>query len=179
MKKRYRMGKKIASLLSLCLGVWLLLALTGCKIGYSFTGTSINYNVIKTIQIDKIVNRASYVWAPMEAMCNNKVRDRYANQTQLRQVKRDGDLQLSGEIVSYDQFNKSVAADGYSSQVQLRLTLTIRFQNRKTNEAWERQFSATTQYDSHQSLASVQEQLVNEMIDDVVDQIFNATVANW
>lgn len=161
------------------MGFGLLLSLSGCKIGYTFTGTSINYNVIKTIQIDKISNRAAYVWAPMEAMLNNDLKDRFANQTQLRQVKREGDLQIAGEITNYDQFNKSISSDGYSSQVQLRLTVNIRFQNRKTNESWERQFSATTQYNSRQSLATVQEQLVNEMIDDIVDQVFNATVANW
>ena len=47
------------------------------------------------------------------------------------------------------------------------------------NQQGEKQFSATTQYDARQSLATVQEGLVNEMIDDIVDQIFNATVADW
>lgn len=157
----------------------LLPLLTACKVSYSFTGTSINYNVTKTIQLDKIVNRASYVWAPMETMLNNNIRDRFANQTQLRQVKRDGDIQISGEITGYDQFNKSISSDGYSSQVQLRMTVNIRYQNRKTNETWERPFSATTQYSSTLSLASVQERLVEEMINDIVDQVFNVTVANW
>ena len=33
--------------------------------------------------------------------------------------------------------------------------------------------------DATQQLASVQDELVNQMIKDIVDQIFNATVANW
>ncbi len=156
-----------------------LLLTIACSISYSFTGTNINYDVIKTIQIDKIANRAPYGWAPMEAMFNNKLQDKYANSTRLRLVKRNGDLQVAGEITGYDQFNKAVSADGYSSQVQLKLTVNIRFRNNKMNQQWEKQFSATTQYDARQSLATVQEGLVNEMIDDIVDQIFNATVADW
>ena len=156
-----------------------LLLTIACSISYSFTGTNINYDVIKTIQIDKITNRAPYGWAPMEAMFNNKLQDKYANSTRLRLVKRNGDLQVAGEITGYDQFNKAVSADGYSSQVQLKLTVNIRFRNNKMNQQWEKQFSATTQYDARQSLATVQEGLVNEMIDDIVDQIFNATVADW
>ena len=35
------------------------------------------------------------------------------------------------------------------------------------------------QYDSEVVYHSIQEELVQEMIDDIVDQIFNATVANW
>lgn len=156
--------------------LWLLVA---CSISYSFTGTSINYDLIKSIQIDKVANRAPYGWAPMEAMLNNKLQDKYANSTRLKLVKKSGDMQIAGEITGYDQFNKAVSANGYSSQVQLKMTVNIRFKNSKMNQQWEKQFSATTQYDAKQSLASVQEDLVNEMIEDIVDQIFNATVADW
>lgn len=156
-----------------------LLGVCACTVSYKFTGTSINYDVIKTIQIDKVVNRAPYGWAPMEAMFNNKLQDLYANQTRLKLVKRSGDLHIAGEITGYDQYNKAISADGFSSQVQLKMTVNIRFRNAKTNESWERQFSATTQYDSSQQLTAVQEELVTEMIRDITDQIFNATVANW
>lgn len=153
--------------------------LTSCSVSYKFTGTSINYDLIKSIQIDNIANRAPYGWAPMEAMFNNKLQDRYANQTRLKLVKRNGDLHIAGEITGYDQYNKAISADGYSSQVQLKMTVNIRFRNGKTNQSWEKQFSATTQYNSTQQLSAVQEQLVTEMISDITDQIFNATVADW
>jgi hypothetical protein len=157
----------------------ILATITACTVSYKFTGTSINYDLIKTIQIDNIPNRAPYGWAPMEAIFNNKLQDLYANQTRLKLVKRNGDLQIAGEITGYDQYNKSIAADGFSSQVQLKMTVNIRFVNNKTNQSWERQFSATTQYESSQQLSAVQESLVTEMVKDLTDQIFNATVADW
>jgi hypothetical protein len=56
----------------------------------------------------------------------------------------------------------------------------VRFiNNQKHEEDFEQRFSATAEYDSSQQLSAVQEELVQEMIDDIVDQIFNATVANW
>ncbi len=164
----------IFGVLLAAVGLW-----TACSISYKFTGTNLNYDLIKTIQIDHLPNRAPYGWAPMEAMFNNQLQDLYANQTRLRLVKRGGDLHLAGEIVSYDQFNKSVSADGFSSQVQLRVTVNIRFENRKANQRWERQFSATAPYDARLQLAQVQEQLVRELLRDISDQIFNATVADW
>ena len=169
----------IRKTLQIIVPMLLLCALTACSISYKFTGTSINYDVIKTIQIDKIVNRAPYGWAPMEAILNNKLQDVYANQTHLKLVKRGGDLHVAGEIVNYDQFNKGISADGYASQVQLRITVNIRFENAKTNQKWEKQFTATSQYDSTQQLTAVQETLVTEMVKDLCDQIFNATVADW
>ena len=169
----------IRKTLQIIVPMLLLCALTACSISYKFTGTSINYDVIKTIQIDKIVNRAPYGWAPMEAILNNKLQDVYVNQTRLKLVKRGGDLHVAGEIVNYDQFNKGISADGYASQVQLRITVNIRFENAKTNQKWEKQFTATSQYDSTQQLTAVQETLVTEMVKDLCDQIFNATVADW
>ena len=169
----------IRKTLQIIVPMLLLCALTACSISYKFTGTSINSDVIKTIQIDKIVNRAPYGWAPMEAILNNKLQDVYANQTRLKLVKRGGDLHVAGEIVNYDQFNKGISADGYASQVQLRITVNIRFENAKTNQKWEKQFTATSQYDSTQQLTAVQESLVTEMVKDLCDQIFNATVADW
>ena len=156
-----------------------LFAFAACTVSYKFTGTSINYDLIKTIQLDNVANRAPYGWAPMEGIFNNELQDRYANQTRLKLVKRGGDLHLAGEITGYDQFNKAISADGMSSQVQLKMTVNIRFENNKTNESWEKQFSATSQYDSNQQLTAVQETLVKEMVRDLTDQIFNATVADW
>ena len=116
----------------------------------------------------------------MAPMFNTTLTDKYSDQTKLRQVKRDGDLALSGEITSYDQTNKSISADGYSSMVQLRMTVKVKFTNRNKHEDdFERTFTSSREYDSSQQLSSVQEELVQQMIDDIVDQVFNQTVGKW
>lgn len=157
-----------------------VILISGCKVSYSLNGASIDYNTTKTITLETFTNRAAYQWAPMAPMFNTSLSDKYNNQTKLRQVKRDGDLVLSGEITSYDQTNKSIAADGYSSMVQLRMTVKVKFtNNKKHDDDFDRSFSASREYDSSQQLTAVQEELVQQMIDDIVDQVFNATVANW
>ena len=156
------------------------LILTACSVQYKFTGTSIDYTRTKTISLDKFPIRANYVWSPMESMFYNTLSDVFAQRTKLRVLKRGGDLQLSGEIVEYSQTNKSISSDGYSSQVQLKVTVNVRFVNNiNHDEDFEKKFSATSEYDSSQQLAAVQETLVKEIIDNIVDQIFNETVANW
>ena len=157
-----------------------ILLLNACAISYKFNGASIDYTKTKTIQIDPFPIRSTYVWAPMQSIFNNKLTDLYAQQTKLKQVKRGGDLVIAGEITGFDQYNKGVSADGYSSQVQLKMTVNVRFTNTKNHkEDFERQFSATTEYDATQQLTAVQEELVTQMTKDITEQIFNATVANW
>ena len=157
-----------------------VVVLTACSVSYKFTGTSIDYTRTKTISIDKFPIRANYVWSPMESMFYNSLSDEFAQKTKLKVLKRGGDLQLSGEIVEYSQTNKSISSDGYSSLVQLRVSVNVRFvNNTKHEEDFEKRFSASADFDAKQQLVAVQDQLVQEMIDDIVDQIFNATVANW
>lgn len=159
----------------------LLVALfTACSVSYKFNGASIDYTKTKTITIADFPNRASYVWAPMASMFNNELKDEFANHTKLTQVKRNGDLKIEGEITKYTQQNKSVSSEGYSAQTELSMTVNVRFTNNANHtEDFERSFTATSTYDTTQSLNSVQEDLVTEMIEEIVDQIFNATVANW
>ena len=129
--------------------------LAACTVSYKFNGSSINYDKVKTISFENFPNRsAAFVWGPMESMFNTELQDKYMQQTRLKQVRQNGDLQLSGEITNYDAYNKGVGSDGYSTMAEL-------------------------EYNSTQQLSAVQEELVNQMIDEIVEQIFNATVANW
>lgn len=154
--------------------------LSACSVSYKFNGASIDYSKTKTIQITDFPIRASYVWGPMGPLFNNELKDQFANHTRLIQVKRNGDLRIDGEITQYTQRNKSVSAEGYSAQTELSMTVNVRFTN-NTNHAedFERQFTATSSYETTQSLNAVQEELVTEMTKNICEQIFNATVANW
>lgn len=154
--------------------------LAACSVSYKFNGASIDYSKTKTIQIADFPIRSSYVWGPMGPMFNNQLKDEFANHTKLIQVKRNGDLKIEGEITQYTQRNKSVASDGRSAQTELSITVNVRFTNNVNHdEDFERQFTASKSYETTQSLASVQEELVTQMVKDLTEQIFNATVANW
>lgn len=157
-----------------------LTTLVACSVSYKLNGASIDYTHTKTIQIAEFPLRATYVWGPMRTMFNEQLKDVYARQTRLQQVKRNGDLKVEGEITHYQQRNKSVSSDGYSAQTELSMTVNVRFVNNADHQQdFERSFTATASYETTQSLASVQEELVTQMCKDICDQIFNATVANW
>ena len=162
--------------LALCLAVVPM----ACSVSVKFNGASIDYTKTKTIQIADFPIRSSYVWGPMGPMFNNQLKDEFASHTRLIQVKRNGDLKIEGEITQYSQRNKSVSSEGYSAQTELSMTVNVRFTNNKNHaEDFERQFTSTKSYDTTQSLNAVQEELVTQMVKDLVEQIFNATVANW
>ena len=176
--RRYWMNTKKIQFVWIAIGLCII---TACSFkGYKFNGASIDYTQTKTIQIAEFQNRSSYVWGPMGPLFNNRLKDQFADHTKLIQVKRNGDLKLEGEITQYTQRNKSVTSDGRSAQTELAMTVNVRFTNSKNHaEDFEKQFTSTASYETTKSLNAVQEELVTQMTKDLVDQIFNATVANW
>ena len=157
---------------------------TSCKIQLGLAPiTSIDYTKVKTISIAEFQNQSEYVYAPLAIQFNQELKDMFIQQTRLQLVKlvnSGGDLELDGEITGYNQYNQGVDASGYSSEVKLTLTVNVRYVNNTNHEEdFEQTFTAFQTYESTQLLTAVQDQLIPLMIEDITEQIFNSTVANW
>lgn len=152
----------------------------GCTVSYSFTGGSIDYSKVKTIAIADFPIKSDYVYAPLGTRFNEDLKDIFVRQTKLQQISANADLELEGEIVEYRQYNEAVAADGFSSKVRLVVGVNVRYTNNTNHEEdFEQKFSAYRTYESNRQLVEVQDELIAEMVKEICDQIFNATVANW
>lgn len=155
---------------------------TSCKIQLGLAPiTSIDYNKVKTVSIAEFQNQSEYVYAPLAIQFNQELKDMFIQQTRLQLVNSGGDLEISGEITGYNQYNQGVDASGYSSEVKLTLTVKVNYVNNTNHEEdFEGQvFSAFQTYESTQLLTAVQDRLIPLMIEDITEQIFNSTVANW
>lgn len=160
--------------------VLMIFVLAGCSISYSFTGGSIDYTKIKTISIADFPIRSEYVYAPLGTTFNEELKSIFIRQTRLQIISNNADLELEGEITGYNQYNEGVAADGYSSTTKLTITVNVRYTNNiNHDEDFEQQFQAFRTYESTKLLTEVQDVLIAEMVKEITDQIFNATVANW
>lgn len=158
-----------------------LAVVISCSISYKFSGGNINYDKVKTISIADFPIKSDYVYAPLATKFNEDLKDIFIRQTRLSLVNANADLEISGEITGYNQYNQAVSADGYSSETKLTITVNVNFVN-NTNHAEDfenQQFTAFRTYDSRELLTAVQDALIAEMTKEIVDQIFNATVANW
>ena len=100
--------------------------------------------------------------------------------TRLEQVEMDGDLEITGAVTGYDVSTAAVTADEVAARNKLTVTVKITFTNRKYPEDdLEQNFSAYSEYDSTNSLESVESTLCAEIVDKLIEDIFNATVAQW
>ena len=158
----------------------IILLLSSCTISYKFNGASINYNLIKTISVSDFPIRAALVYPPLSEVFTNSLKDAYTQQTALQMVDVNVDLQVEGEITGYDLSPQAVGTDAYATMTRLTITVKVRFTNTKEPQYdFDRTFSAYQDFSSTQMLTDVQDGLIETITDELVDLIFNATVANW
>ena len=155
------------------------LGLSACGI-YSFSGTSIQ-NDVETINIDYFEYRAEKVNPSLSNDLTEALRTRFRRMTRLEQVEQDGDLEITGEITGYDVRPASVSAEEIATQNRLTVSVRVSFTNRKYPEDnfENKTFSAYADYDSTNSLDAVESSLCAEIIEKLIEDIFNASVAQW
>jgi len=156
-----------------------LLFLVSCSISYKLEGGSINYDLTKTIHISDFPNRTPF-YSPLSAMFNLALRKRFVEQTRLKEVGSNADIEIEGEINNFSVTNMAVKSDAYASQASLTITVRVQYTNNKeSGKNVDQTFSANREFPSTQTVDEAQDQLVPQIISDLVDQIYNSTVANW
>ena len=173
--------KKISTInLNYIIASLIALVMLSCSISYKFNGSSIDYTKTKSISIADFPNTAELVYPPLSQQFSEALRDSYTKQTRLQLLTRGGDLHLEGEIVGYQLTPLAISADSYASQTKLTMTIKVRFSNNKNpEEDFEKSYSTFQTFDSSKLLTDVQDQLAKQMISDIVDNIYNDTVAKW
>jgi outer membrane lipopolysaccharide assembly protein LptE/RlpB len=162
------------------IAIALLLLLNSCSISYKFSGASIDYNLTKTLQLAHFVNQAPLDYPPLEARFNEALKDMFTRNTRLQFVNQNGDMEIEGEIVGYELTPLAVQEDAFAAETRLTMNVRMRFRNNKIpGQDKEETISANRTFSSNVNLTDVQDQLIKELTDEIVDQIFNTTMANW
>lgn len=159
--------------------VALLFLLSACKVQYSFTGASISPEV-KTVSIAPFVNVAPLVNPTLASNFTEALKERFVTQTSLSLQDFAGDLAFSGEIVGYEVAPVAIQGNETAALNRLTITVKVKFVNVKDEKAnFERSFSFYTDYPASQSFADSEPALVSTIQEKLIDDIFNAAVANW
>ena len=156
----------------------IITTLIGCGV-YSFTGG--NTGDAKTIQIDFFPNQAPLVEPALTQRFTNDLQDLFTRQTNLTLTNSNGDLYFSGEITGYRITPMSGTSNQTAAQNRLTVTVNVRFVNKLVEEDdFEKTFSFYSDFDANAQLSgSVLETALDEILERIIQDIFNASVAKW
>lgn len=169
--------------LRLLLAAPLLFIASSCGV-YSFTGTTIS---AETISIQTFYNDTNNGPANLAVVFTDQLRDYYQQNTSLSQVQDEGELQIEGAVTGYRLSPVAPSAtSGIDTNEQAnltRLTITVKVSYINLDDEEQnfnnKSFSFYADFDSDQGLTAVENQLIQEIYDQIILDIFNATVANW
>ena len=164
------------------LALMIMLGVTqACSISYKFNGTALDYSIYKTISISEFPIRAALVYPPLQQLFENELIDQVTRQTRLQVIESsNSDLRMEGEITGYNLTPQAVSDDAYASQTRLTINVRVRYSNNKDNtQDIDQTYSAYRDFSSDYLLTDVQDELCEEICEELVTLIFNATLGNW
>lgn len=159
--------------------ILITLILTGCKVKYSFSGVNISPEV-QTYSVQYFPNRAPLVQAQLSQLFTDALMDKIQSNTSLDLSNQGGDVQFSGEITGYE--TRPMAITGQETAARNRLTITVRV--KYTNDVepdldFDTSFSRYEEYDSSRNLTDVEDELIDLIVENLVDDIFNRAFVSW
>ncbi|MGK7397722.1 MAG: LptE family protein [Candidatus Cyclobacteriaceae bacterium M3_2C_046] len=155
---------------------------------YSLSGIAIDYSQIQTISIQNFYDESTGGPPNLAQRFTEELRDYYQRNTQLTLENNDGDLHIEGNITGYNFSPVAPVASGNPNVQDLagsqRLTISINVTYINTvddEQTFEnRRFSFFDDYNPDtEELSAVEERLIENIFEQVIYDIFNATVANW
>lgn len=163
--------------------VVLTLMLQGC-IHYSMSGVS---TTATNISVDQFFNNTELAPANLGAEFTNKVKDYFIQNSNLSVVAENGQLALEGVITDYRLAPIAPTASGSSARVDqaalTRLTISVKINYNDTvepkNSFKDRTFSFYQDFDNNQDFQAVQRDLEKKIFEQILIDLFNATIANW
>ncbi len=179
--------KKLVLYLLLCIGLWTAAACF--RVQYSARSASIDYNVIKTINITQFANQAPNVVPTLSQKLSEKMRDKFVKQTSLKFIASEPDIQFDGIVTDYSvetvglQANPNANinnANQAGTTNRLTIKVKVNYTNNKTpKQSWEQELIGFANFSAEKTLSSVENQLIEEITDNIVEQIFNKTFSSW
>jgi len=158
----------------------LLFLAVGCKVSYSYTGASVSPDT-KTISIATFPSYQAPLAPPsLSQSFSESLKDIFLRQTSLTLVKNNGDIIIEGDITGYRQSDEAVTGNDVSSLSRLTINVKVRYIDTKNEEnSYEQTFSNFAQFDSRQTLANAETQLIDEINEKLAQDIFNKSLGNW
>jgi hypothetical protein len=159
--------------------LYFTLAFTSCKISYSFSGASISPDV-KTFSVASFVNTAESFQPTLANELTNGLKDKIQSLSSLQLVNSSGDVQFSGQITGYNIAPISIQGNDLAASNRLTVTINVIFTNTKDPEQdFEQTFSRYADFESSKELSTVEGVLIEEVVEQLTEDIFNKAFVNW
>jgi len=169
---------------------YLLLQITFISAAFLFQGCfTMKYDLkggaqidpkIKTLSVQYIANRAQLVNPSLSQSLTDKLRTYMESNTNVKVVNSIGDVDFSGEITDYSLRTAAIGANEWDAQTRFTITIRIKYSNSvNPDDNFDTSFSQYRDFSSNVDFKSVESTYTEEIINELIEQIFNKAFVNW
>lgn len=150
------------------------------KVSYNMTGGSLDPQ-IKTFSVDYFPNKALLVVPYLSTLFTEKLQTYMRTKTSLKEVTdNNGDIRFEGQIVGYSQRPIDIQRDEIATNNRLTIEIQVKYTNTKDDKYdFNTRFSNYKDYGIDDDFNSIEESLINEILDKIIDDIYNKAIVNW
>lgn len=156
--------------------------LTSCTVTFNTTGTTTPNPNLKTIGIDDFTNQAAIVVPYLAQELTNQMQDRFLRQSRLTLTTGAADIRIGGSVSRYDLQPVAIQGDESAAQNRLTIGISVSYENFvEPKETWksDKRFSGFVDFDADDDFASLEEELINEILDQLTQDVFSASIGKW
>jgi hypothetical protein len=152
--------------------------ISSCGI-YSFTGTSLSPD-IKTFTIVNFNMGTAGGPSDLPQKLTEQLKEYFQKNTSLTLQQNGGDLLLEGTITGYDVLAAAPTANDQAGLNRLNVTIQVRFTNAKDEtKNFDQSFTYFADFPQDQTLNQNESRLLPTIQENLVQQIFNKSAADW
>jgi hypothetical protein len=160
--------------------ILLMTVISSCGVKIRYTTSGAATDGLSTFTVLYFPNRADIVNPSLSQEVTEMLKDKLISQTSLEMVPANGDIIFEGEIVGYSTDPAAITGNETAALNRFTIEIKVKYTNLQDSEKdWESTFRHFSEYDSQQSLDAVEGDLVPEILEKIIEDIFNRALVNW
>lgn len=143
------------------------------------TGADIEAEV-QTVSVSFFQNNAALAHPNTGQLFTESLKDVMMNQTRLQLVTDKGDIRYEGFIAGYDVRPIAISGNETATLNRLTISVQVKYTNTKNEKKnFENTFTRFADFESTEQLSSIEENLIRQINDQLVQDIFDKSLSNW
>ncbi len=165
--------------LSFCMISLFLSLLLSCTTTFNFTGGKVDER-LETLAVDQFINEAPIIVPSLAQDFTEALQDRFLSQSRLSLTTENADIFISGVITGYRVDYVAIQGDDRAAQNRLTVAIQVKFENNiEEKDSWDQGFNSFVDFDADEDFTSIEPDLIEEIVEQLTQDIFNKSVGKW
>lgn len=158
--------------------LFLVVLLASCTVRYSLSGGQ--FSGASTFSVDLFKSQTALASPIYAQRLTESLKDLLLSQSPLKIAENNGDLRYEGFITEYRVAPVAIQGNETASLNRLSITIKVKYTNTlEPDLSFDKTFSKFADFEAAVDLLTVEEGLWTEINDQLLQEIYNASVGNW